>query len=143
VKRDPAEILQQGCSILDPVLSRWGFAFLSGASGKSSGGNFASGDYVNGNRKLEIHYRFSLGLVKYHFADQAIEHESYMRAVLGEKRENKYPGFSDEPLDAFKGLAYDLENFASAFLTGDFEEFLRQVISQEEWKKLPGIARIP
>jgi len=143
VKRDPAEFLRQGCTTLDRILNRRGFAFVPGGSGVSSGGNYASGDYVNGDRRLEIHFRFSLGSVKYHFADQAIEHESYMRAVLGEKGGNRYPGFSDEPLDAFDSLAYDLEHFASAFLNGNYEEFHQCVTSSEKWKKIPGLARIP
>ncbi|MGH9675545.1 MAG: hypothetical protein ACRD36_00460 [Candidatus Acidiferrum sp.] len=120
-----------------------GFSFNAGPLGQSSGGPFASGAYLNGNRKLEIHYRWSLGLVTYHFGKTSIDHESYMRVLLGEKGGNRYPGFSDEPLCAFEDLAYDLKNFATAFLSGDFEGFQRSAIAAEEWKKIPGITRLP
>ena len=106
-------------------------------------GPFASGEYVNGNRKLEIHFRYSLGLVTYHFGEMSVNHESYMRVLLGEKGGNKYPSFSDEPLSAFEDLAYDLRNFATAFLTGDFEAFHRFAMAAEELKKISGIARLP
>jgi hypothetical protein len=129
--------------ILDPVLREYGFTFTKELSGKSSAGLFASGAYVNGNRKLEIHYRWSLGLVTYHFGKTSVDHESYMRVLLGDKGGNRYPGFADEPLSAFEDLAYDLKNFAAAFLSGDFEAFHRFATAAEEWKKIPGIARLP
>ena len=79
----------------------------------------------------------------YHFGHSSIDHESYMHALLGANGGNRYPGFSEEPLDGFKGLAYDLESFATAFLNGNLEEFSRCVIAAEERKKIPGFARLP
>jgi hypothetical protein len=102
-----------------------------------------SGTYVNGDRSLEFHFRFSLGLVTYHFGEISLDHESYMQALLGTNAGNRYPGFSEDPLDAFKGLAYDLENFATAFLSGNFKEFSRCVIAAKEQKKISGFKRIP
>jgi hypothetical protein len=143
VKKTPSEILHEGCKFLDPVMNAQGFSFREGPSGKSSGGLYASGVYVNGPRELEIHYRFSLGLVKYHFGAACMDHESYMRAVLDDKGGNKYPGFSDDPLAAFRDLAYDLQNFARAFLDGDSKQFALHVVAADEWKKISGIARLP
>jgi hypothetical protein len=143
MEKPPVEILREGRSVLDPVMHRHGFSFKDGLAGSSSGGPSASGVYVNGNRKLEIHFRFSLGLVTYHFGRTYMDHESYMHTLLGTNDGNKYPGFSEDPLDAFKGLAYDLENFATAFLIGNFEEFSRCVIAAEERKKIPRFARLP
>jgi len=139
----PSEILREGRAALDPVLGAHGFSFKEGPAGRSSGGPYASGIYVNGNRTLEIHFRFSLGLVTYHFGERSVDHESYMRAVLGNAGGNRYPGFSDDPISEFENLAYDLENFARAFLTGDFKEFARYISAAEEWKRLPGLARLP
>jgi hypothetical protein len=139
----PVEILREGCGLLEPVMHRYGFSFEDGPAGPSSGGPYASGSYVNGDRKLEIHFRFSLGLVTYHFGQTSVDHESYMHALVGTNGGNKYPDFSEDPLDAFKGLAYDLENFATAFMNGNFEEFSRCVIAAEERKKIPGFARLP
>jgi len=143
MKKEPIEILREGRRALDSVLTQYGFSFQDGSSGPSSGGEYASGVYVNGNRKLEIHYRFSLGLVTYHFGEISLDHPAYMRVLLGDKGGNKYPGFSDDPLVAFENLAYDLQHFARAFLEGNSEEFARCVTAAEEWKKIPGIARLP
>ncbi len=143
MKMPPTEVLREGRSILDPVMHRHGFSFKDGPAGPSSGGPYASGTYVNRDRKLEIHFRFSLGLVTYHFGQISLDHESYIHALLGTNGGNKYPGFSEDPLDAFRELAYDLENFATAFLNGNFEEFSRCAIAAEERKKIPGFARLP
>jgi hypothetical protein len=139
----PDETLREGCSILDPAMHRHGFSFKEGPAGPSSGGPYASGVYVNGDRKLEVHFRRSLGLITYHFGRASVDHESYMHSLLGTNGGNKYPGFSEDPLDAFKELAYDLENFATAFLNGNFEEFSRCVIAAEERQKIPRFARLP
>jgi len=143
MNKRPIEILNEGRLVLDPVLTQLGFSFQGCSSGSGSGGEYASGEYANGNRSLEIHFRFSLGLVTYDFGEASLDHSSYMRALLGEKGGNRYPGFSDEPLAAFKNLAYDLQNFAGAFLEGNLEEFTRLVTAAEERNKIPGFARLP
>jgi hypothetical protein len=143
MNRPPIEVLREGCAILDPVLIEHGFSFTNGSSGRSSGGHYASGAYVNADRNLEIHYRYALGLVTYHFGQTSIDHESYMRAILMDKGGSRYPGFSDDPLAAFRDLAYDLQNFATAFLEGNFEQFAICAAEAEQWKKIPGIARLP
>ena len=141
--KTPLEIVREGRAALDPILGAHGFTFKEGPAGTSSGGPYTSGIYENGNRSLEIHFRFSLGLVTYHFGERAADHESYMRSVLGNAGGNRYPGFSDEPISGFENLAYDLENFARAFLKGDFQEFARCADAAEEWKKTSGFARLP
>jgi len=143
MSNSPSEILLEGCKILDPIMHQYGFSFAFEGSGKGSGGEHASGAYVNGNRKLELHYRYSLGLVTYHFGETSVGHESYMRAILGTNDGNRYPGFSDEPLDGFRFLAYDLEHFASAFLLGRFTEFGKYITAAQEWENTPGFARLP
>jgi hypothetical protein len=143
MKMPPIEVLSEGRGILDPVMHRHGFSFKAGPAGPSSGGPYASGAYVNGNRKLEIHFRHSLGLVTYHYGKTSLDHESYMHSLLGTNGGSRYPGFSEDPLDPFRGLAYDLDNFASAFLNGSFEVFSGYVIAAEERKKLSGFARLP
>src|SRR3979490_886340 len=112
---NPHEILESGRKILDVVLVPHGFAFKETAVGKSSGGDYASGKYGKADRHLEIHFRFSLGLVTYHMGALAISHEAYMCSLLGLQGGNKYPGFSDDPLEAFRDLAFDLNTFCSDF----------------------------
>ena len=143
MKSTPSEILREGRAALDPVLNAHGFSFKEGPAARSCGGPFASGTYVSGNRTLEIHFRFSLGLVTYHFGERSLDHESYMRAVLGNAGGNRYPGFSDDPISGFENLAYDLEKFATTFLRGDSKEFARYADAAEEGKKIPGLARLP
>lgn len=127
---NPRELLHAGCEILNPIMTRHGFRFIKGLSGKGSGGNFARGEYVRDKRALELHFRYSLGLVAYHLGTSAVSHLSYMRELLGDAGGNKYPGFSDDPLDGFRHLAFDLENFASDFLSGSGEVLVR--VSQKE-----------
>lgn len=130
---NPKESLRAGCAILNPIMTRHGFTFVEGLSGKGSGGNFASGQYVRDTRILELHFRYSLGLVTYHLAESTVSHLSYMRELLGNAGGNKYPGYSEEPLDGFRGLAFDLENFANDFLTGSGEVLVRASQKETEY----------
>jgi hypothetical protein len=82
-------------------------------------------------------------LVTYYFGKISPDHESYMRASLGDAGGNRYPGFSDAPLGGFADLAHDLQTHATAFLNGDFTEFARCISAAKEWKKIPGFARLP
>ena len=140
---NPAEILEKGRRLLDPVLEGHGFKWVPGASGSSSGGHFACGGYVRGNRRLEIHFRYSLGEVTYHLGGQSIEHPAYMRAVFGQGGGNQYPGFSNDPLDSFRHLAYDLNNFCDAFFSVSEEEFERLARQVEADSKISGLKRLP
>lgn len=117
------EALQQGVQILDPVMHAYDFEYRDGSVGASSGGQFASGEFVRGDRRLELHFRYSLGLVSYHIGADALRHELYMRALLGPELGNRYPGFSDDGIEGFRGLRYDLETFAEDFLSGSGETF--------------------
>ncbi len=138
----PLEFLEQGCAIVNEVLLPHGFRREKTVSGKASGGEFASTSYVNGSRRLELHFRYSLGLVSYHFGSLAISHEGLMRAVLGAKGGSKYPGFSEVPTDAFQDLAYDLAHFAKSFLNGEESEFSKYVTENEKFETLSGFARL-
>jgi hypothetical protein len=132
------ETFRAGCKILDDVMNTHGFFLIEGASGKSSGGNFASGEYVRGDRRLEIHFRYSLGLVTYHIGDLSLTHESYMRALLGKNGGNQYPGLSTDPLDGFRHLSHDLAHFCGDFLDGSGEEFGRCVVKAKERENIKG-----
>ena len=142
MSEDPGEVVEQGCIILDGVLSKFGFNHGDIVRGKSSGGDYATTTYLNGERKLQIHFRYSLGLVTYHFGAFSLLHEDYMKALLGTRGGNQYPCYSDEPLDAFRGLASDLETYASAFLTGDSASFGEFVKSAKMHAGKSGFARL-
>jgi hypothetical protein len=133
---------EMGCEILDPVMQRHGFIFKRGASGRGSGGTFVSGHYAREDRRLDLHIRYSLGLVTYRIGSLSISHESYMRALLGKVGGNRYPGFSDDLLDGFRALKFDLEHYSSDFLYGSGEEFGRCVEHTREQEKLSGFKRL-
>lgn len=100
----------------------FGFQFVLETSGKGSGGEFASGSYRRDDRRLELHFRYSLGLVTYHIGDDSLGHEEYMR-FLGVFRNNRYPDFPKDPLDSFENLASDLKSYCSDFLSGAGDQF--------------------
>jgi len=124
----PKNALLEGAEILEKVLAPNDFHFQFRGEGKSSGGNYAWGEFVRRDRKLELHVRFNLGLVRYHMGKDSASHEFYMHE-LGVREQCQYPGFSDNPKKAFLGLAHDLV-FANDFLTGT-GALLRQAAIKE------------
>ena len=124
----PKNSLLEGAEILEKVLAPNGFHFQFQGEGKSSGGNYAWGEFVRGDRRLELHVRVNLGLVRYHVGTESASHDYYMREI-GVLERCHYPGFSEDPKEAFLGLAHDLA-FADDFLTGT-GALLRQAAMRE------------
>jgi hypothetical protein len=124
----PKEALLEGARILDRVLVPKGFVFRLKGEGKGSGGNAAWGEFVREDRLLELHFRWSLGLVRYHVGNKSASHEFYMRE-LGVFNQCRYPGFSENPLQAFRELAHDV-SLAQDFLGGTAAK-LRQAAAKE------------
>ena len=120
--KSPKRNLLAGVKELDRVLAPHGFVFSLEASGKGSGGWFVSGCYRKGERRLELHFRYSLGLVTYHIGEDFLDHEAYMR-FAGVYGQNQYPDFPKEPLDSFVHLAQDISRYCSEFLSGDGSQF--------------------
>lgn len=122
----PKEVLERGVAELSTVLEPAGFIFIDGGEESTSAGTSARGDYLRGDRRLELQVRFSLGLVRYHFGDYAISHEDLVRGVRGTERiagPSEYPGFSDDPMAGFRHFRADLERFGGVFLTGGAKAF--------------------
>lgn len=135
---DPEEILLQGSELLMPVFATHGFVFVCLAKGESSGGKFASAEFRRGNRKFEFHFRYGLGMVSYHLGSESISHQEYMCSVLGKPNLSRYPGFSIEPLDAFRDLRNDLEDYCIEFLKGTDEAFFHRIEdARQRWAALP------
>ena len=133
-QKDPRAILEAGARLLRPVLEPHGFAFVAGDSGRSSGGLFASGEFVRGDRRLELHVRHGLGLVRYHVGEATLDHESYLR-YGGHWPKRSYPDFSSDPIQGFAALAKDLAAFFSDFLGDDGRAF--RALAAEQ-KRDPG-----
>ena len=137
----PTDMLRAGCDILNDLLVPNGFRFDLRDAGPSSGGHFAWGEYVRGERRLALHVRWSLGLVTYSVGDLQASHESFVRAVLGQSARNAYPGFSDDPLDGFRHLREDLEQFGAVFLRGSEDELRSLLVraASEEQRRPKGL----
>ena len=54
------------------------------------------------------------------------EHAADMQALEVSPGKVQYPGISEDPLDAFRHLAHDLERFATEFVAGDAGVLLGQ-----------------
>ena len=116
-QRAPLELLHDGIEILAEVLRPAGFTFVLGSVDRGSGGAFAQGSFVRDGRTLSFSVRHKLGLVAYASGSRHVSHEDFMRVVapLGYAR---YPGFSDDPLQAFRDVMADLRNYGAAFVSG-------------------------
>ena len=136
-----SKILREGLKIIDPIMKANGFCWQAGPCGKASGGFFDSGQYVRGDRRLELHFRHSLGLVTYRMGALAISHADYMQ-VAAPKGHARYPGFSSDPIDAFRDLAFDLEQFGTDFLSGPGAVFQEAVDRSKETENLSGFKRL-
>ena len=138
----PSEVMESGRKILERVLGPHGWRFVPGPSGASSGGQYAQADVIRGDRRLELHFRHSLGLVTYHLGSASVSHEAYMEVLLGCRGASRYPGFSDDPLDGFRGLAADLQQHAMDFVAGPGEHFQRCVERAGELAKVSGFKQL-
>jgi hypothetical protein len=119
------------------LLTAHGFAFKLLSAGESSGGHYATGEFRKGDRWLELHFRFSLGMVSYHLASLSVSHLDYMRSVIGVSNSSHYPGFSNDPLGGFRHLLLDLQEHGSEFLAGS-DECLAGRIEMANYLPPPG-----
>ena len=83
---------------------------------------------------LELHFRHSLGLVTYRVGIFELSHEDYIWSVLGRRRASQYPGFAKEPLDGFRHLLADLQQYGSDVLVGSDEDFTKHIRRVRELK---------
>ena len=134
----PETILLQGSESLKPLFSEHGFAFAPLGGGSSSGGQFAYAEFRRVDRRFEFHFRYSLGMVTYHLGSKSISHQEYMSSVLGTPGLSHYPGFSNDPLEAFRDLRDDLQSYCAEFLEGTNETFLHRIEhARSRWANRP------
>jgi hypothetical protein len=116
---------------LDPVLNPLGFAFEISMSGVSSPGPFATGFYVNGDKKIGLIYRsgFGFGSVIYEYHQTSVSHDGLM-SYLGKTDvsklsfdSDKFMSYSKNGGNALDALIYDIQNFEVGFLTKDNEQY--------------------
>ena len=119
-------MLERGAAELAEVLGPAGFEFIHTEDGAASGGPTAIGEFFRGDRRLELRFRSSLTLVRYHFGEESLSHEDLVRGVRaleGISAEGEYPGFSQDPMAAFGRLRRDLDRFGAVFLRGGAKAF--------------------
>jgi hypothetical protein len=107
-----SETLRQGVHILDPVMRRAGYRFE-----QVHDGAYICCRYRRADRTLELHFSDSLRLVSQRIGGVVVMHDDFMRALLGPGG-GRYPGSSDDPLDAFWCLRMDLLTHCELFLRG-------------------------
>ena len=108
------------------MLGPAGFEFIQSDDSTDSIGPFATGEFLKGDRRLELHVRSKLTLVRYHFGDEWLAHEDLVRGVRaleGISTEPQYPGFSADPMASFHHLRHDIERFGAIFLRGGAKAF--------------------
>ena len=144
--QDRVEILTKGSEILAPSLRAHGFSFQIDRSGNSSGGPFASGYWSRDNRRLELHFRWHLGLVAYHLGPDRISHGYLVWAVSGKRNAGTYPGSSGDLFERFHLLNDEIVRFGQSFLCGSDDEFLQVIQKAKElsdwWGSLSPLKRL-
>lgn len=138
---NPRSELEKGVNLLLPALEPSGFKYEFKVEGQGSGGPFASGYFISGNKYLELSFRYSLGCVEYKVSNTVFSHSDYMDAI-GVRNKAKYPGFSSDPIKAFEHLAYDISNFAEVFLSGSEDEFTQLINFYKHKPKRSGFAAL-
>lgn len=122
----PVDLLERGVAELAEVLGPAGFQFVGTEDGLDAAGSFARGEFLRDDRRLELHVRSSLSLVRYHFGQESLSHQDLVRGVRALERiseEGEYPGFSDDPMAGFHHVRNDLERFGDVFLHGGAKAF--------------------
>jgi hypothetical protein len=134
--RDPVNVMAAGAAILADELSPAGFTFHLAGSGSGSGDDFAVGRFSKGDQYLEIHFRHSLGMVRYGWGNSVLSHADYL---AGLDETGAYPGYGTDPLDAFRHLARDLAGPLSGFRDRDRSGYERGVhaAGQPRRRQLP------
>lgn len=138
----PEQRLREGADILAPLLAPAGFQFHVEEVGQGSGGPFARGAFVRDNRRLELHYRWSLGLVSYTVDATRVIHEDLARAQRAVVGPSQWPGFFDRPLDDFRALLADLRSVAAPFVLGSDDDFRAIAAWVESHPRRDGLARL-
>jgi hypothetical protein len=115
---DIIAILDAESKIVGVVIEPHGFVWAHGKTHQGHPGNAARGTFVKGDRQLKLGFRWSLGPVIYRIGSVSVVREALMK-YAGHYAEAEYPGFSTDPLDAFRHLAGDLHRFGGDFMFGD------------------------
>ena len=116
MRREPSDMMTEGATHLAPVLAPLGFTFRIVGTGASSGGPFCEAEFAGADRRVELHFRHAVGMVRWHIGDTSASHGAYMEA-LG--RSASYPQSQDDEMEGFRCLARDFSLIRTDFIEGD------------------------
>jgi hypothetical protein len=132
---EPRELLQAGVEVLNPFLNSVGYHFQFDHDGQGSGGYYACGRFACGNRSIELHHRWGLGIVNYQFSGFSLDHSAYLDG-LGLDRDSHYLWLRLEAgIDRYEGLLEDLRQFCADFLTGTASQWMSIALANAEARK--------
>ncbi len=121
-------MMTEGATHLASVLDPLGFTFRVVRTGPSSGGPFCEAEFAGVNRRVELHFRHSVGMVRWHIGDISASHGAYMEA-LG--RSASYPRSQDDEMEAFGCLARDFSLIRTDFIEGDGGVLAKAAVAEE------------
>ena len=137
----PGKLLFKGAEILEQKLDPLGFSFYIKEGGKGSGGEYVVGTFENGDREINLWFRYELGSVSYRKLDLEKAHIELMQ-YLGLEKEAKYPGFSlNDPLQGFRHLLEDWEH-CSIYFDKNGDAFYQNLSAYEYQKQPTGLAAL-
>lgn len=114
--KTPLDHMREGLLVLRAQMEPLGFVARIVGSGPSCGGPWAEGELANGSRRIELHFRHGVGLVRYHAGKLNASHTAYL-AALSQTERARFPGFPETPLAAFENLAHDFGLIQDDFLS--------------------------
>jgi len=131
---EPRVAINNGARLLEPILRPFGFTFRLRESASTRGPGtpyvvgvarpaYAIGEFRRDDRFLELEFAWSLGPVTYHVNEAFLTHEDYLRALGIPDGARRYPGVSDDPLQAFRDLTADVSAYCSEFVDGSLAVF--------------------
>jgi hypothetical protein len=115
---DPKAELEAGAKILESALAPHGFVFAFQDAGHGSGGDYAWGKYLCGDRSLYLHHRWGLGIVEYHIGDLWIEHSAYLNFLGVERQSDLISLPLESGPERYRALHSDLTRYCGDFIYG-------------------------
>jgi hypothetical protein len=134
---DPHRVSRAGSELLRPLLEGYGYEIGPEETARGSGGPAAVVRWVADDRWIETHVRTGLGIVRYGFGDEYIEHRDFLRWAGAA---GAYPGYGDDPVQGFVRLLADLEGPVRPLLLVtrvEFERIRNRIASSPPKRGLP------
>ena len=134
-------LLTRGAKILMESLNPQGFRFSVVERSSGSGGDFAIGEFVNGDRAIRLWVRFELGSVTYRKGAIERSHPEIMQC-LGLEEEAAYPGFGGgDPENGFHHLCLDFGHL-DCFFQNEGQGFEHKMKSYVYERKVSGLTAL-